>query len=92
MASKRIGSGTGPAGHTYAHTTLDDHSRPAYTDALDDEEAVNAAEWWLWDVSFMAAQPRWGGPGLQAVPAHDRPCLSPNAQSIPSQPAIGSAG
>lgn len=35
--------GTGKVGYTYLHSALDDHSRLAYTEALDDEKAVTAA-------------------------------------------------
>ncbi|GGS10081.1 hypothetical protein GCM10010252_56500 [Streptomyces aureoverticillatus] len=42
-ASKRTGPGTGKVGYTYLHSALDDHSRLAYTEALDDEKAVHPA-------------------------------------------------
>ncbi|AOR29830.1 hypothetical protein BFF78_00885 [Streptomyces fodineus] len=35
-ASKRVGPGTGKVGYTYMHSALDDHSRLAYTEALED--------------------------------------------------------
>lgn len=47
LASSRVGVGTGRVGYTYLHTALDEHSRLAYTEALDDEKAVTAADWWL---------------------------------------------
>lgn len=53
LASRRTGPGTGRVGYTYLHTALDDHSRLAYTEALDDEKAVTAAEWWLRAVGFF---------------------------------------
>lgn len=54
LASKRVGPGTGRIGYTYLHTALDDHSRLAYTEALDDERAVTAADWWLRAAAFFA--------------------------------------
>ncbi|MFF4508857.1 hypothetical protein [Streptomyces sp. NPDC001401] len=41
-ASKRTGPGTGKVGYTYLHPALDDHSRLAYAEALEDEKAVTA--------------------------------------------------
>ncbi|WP_405593585.1 helix-turn-helix domain-containing protein [Streptomyces sp. NBC_01092] len=38
----RTGPGTGKVGYTYLHSALDDHSRLACTEALDDEKAVTA--------------------------------------------------
>ncbi|RSO45489.1 hypothetical protein DMH15_08490 [Streptomyces sp. WAC 06725] len=37
-ASKRSGPGTGKVGQTYLHSALDDHSRLAYTEALEARE------------------------------------------------------
>lgn len=54
-ASKRTGPGTGKAGYTYVHSALDDHSRLAYTKALDDEKAVTAVAFWHRAVAFFAA-------------------------------------
>lgn len=54
-ASKRTGPGTGKAGYTYLHSALDDHSRLAYTEALDDEKAVTAVAFWHRAVAFFAA-------------------------------------
>jgi transposase InsO family protein len=54
LASKRTGPGTGRVGYTYLHTALDDHSRLAYTEALDDEKGVTAADWWLRAAGFFA--------------------------------------
>lgn len=54
LASKRTGLGTGRVGYTYLHTALDDHSRLAYTEALDDEKAVTASDWWLRAAGFFA--------------------------------------
>lgn len=54
-ASKRTGPGTGRVGYTYLHSALDDRSRLAYTEALDDEKAVTAVAFWHRAVSFFAA-------------------------------------
>lgn len=54
LASKRAGAGTGGVGFTYLHTAIDDHSRLAYTECLEDEKGVTAAEWWLRAVAFFA--------------------------------------
>ncbi|MER5184747.1 IS481 family transposase [Streptomyces sp. NPDC002896] len=54
-ASKRTGPGTGKVGYTYLHSALDDHSRLAYTEALDDEKAVTTVAFWHRAVSFFAA-------------------------------------
>ncbi|MHC5905330.1 DDE-type integrase/transposase/recombinase [Streptomyces sp. S6] len=49
------GKGTGHVGHTYLHSALDDHSRLAYTEALEDEKAVTAVAFWHRAVAFFAA-------------------------------------
>ncbi|MFE4461485.1 integrase core domain-containing protein [Nocardia tengchongensis] len=54
LGCKRVGTGTGRVGYTDLHTALDDHSRLAYTEALDDEKAVTAADWWLRAAGFFA--------------------------------------
>lgn len=54
-ASKRTGPDTGKVGYTYLHTAIDDHSRLAYTEALDDERAVTASAFWHRAVAFFAA-------------------------------------
>ncbi|MFF4821219.1 IS481 family transposase [Kitasatospora sp. NPDC001309] len=53
-ASKRTGPGTGKVGYTYLHSALDDHSRLAYTEALEDERATTAAAFWHRAVAFFA--------------------------------------
>ncbi len=53
-ASKRRGPGTGAVGYTYLHTAIDDHSRLAYTEALENEKGVTAADFWLRAVVFFA--------------------------------------
>src|SRR5258708_20829957 len=54
-ASKRTGPGTGRVGYTYLHSALDDHSRLAYTEALDNEKAVTAVAFWHRATAFFAA-------------------------------------
>jgi len=54
-ASKRTGAGTGKVGYTYLDTAIDDHSRLAYTETLDDERAMTAATFWHRAVAFFAA-------------------------------------
>ncbi|MGW3463127.1 DDE-type integrase/transposase/recombinase, partial [Streptomyces olivaceoviridis] len=54
-ASKRTGPGTGKVGYTYLHSALDDHSRHASTEALDDEQAVTAVALRHRGVAFFAA-------------------------------------
>lgn len=54
-ASKRTGPGTGKVGYTYLHSALDDYSRLAYTEALEDEKAVTAVAFWHRAVAFFAA-------------------------------------
>ncbi|KAA1248667.1 IS481 family transposase [Mycobacterium simiae] len=53
-ASKRRGQGTGAVGYTYLHSAIDDHSRLAYTEALENEKGVTAADFWLRAVVFFA--------------------------------------
>lgn len=54
-ASKRRGPGTGRVGYTYLHSAVDDHSRLAYTEALEDEKGETAAAFWLRSVEFFRA-------------------------------------
>lgn len=54
-ASKRTGPGTGKVGYTYLHSAVDDHSRLAYTEALEDERAVTAVAFWQRAAAFFAA-------------------------------------
>ncbi|MDQ1051908.1 transposase InsO family protein [Streptomyces sp. V4I2] len=53
-ASKRTGPSTGKVGYTYLHSALDDHSRLAYTEALEDERAITAVAFWQRAVAFFA--------------------------------------
>ncbi|GGN86851.1 IS481 family transposase [Streptomyces albiflavescens] len=73
-ASKRTGPGTGKVGYTYLHSALDDHSRLAYTAALDDEKAVTAVAFWHRAVAFFAAH------GITPI----RRCLTDNGACYPS--------
>jgi len=43
------------AGWTYVHAAVDDHSRLAYAEALDDEQGVTCAEFWQRANAFFAA-------------------------------------
>jgi hypothetical protein len=45
----------GRVGYCYLHTAIDDHSRLAYTEALDDEKSVTAVDFWLRARAFFAA-------------------------------------
>ena len=54
-ASKRRGPGTGRIGYTYLHSAVDDHTRLAYTEALEDEKGETAAAFWLRSVEFFGA-------------------------------------
>ncbi|MGW2964695.1 helix-turn-helix domain-containing protein [Streptomyces sp. NPDC001220] len=57
-ASKGAGPRTGKVGYTYLHylhSALDDHSRLAYLEALEDEKAATAAAFWHRAVAFFAA-------------------------------------
>lgn len=53
-ASKRTGPGTGRVGYLFLHTAIDDYSRLAYTESLDDERGTTAADFWLRAVAFFA--------------------------------------
>lgn len=53
-ASKRQGDGTGRIGYTYLHSAVDDHSRLAYTEPLEDERGTTAADFWLRAATFFA--------------------------------------
>lgn len=53
-ASKRAGPGTGRVGYTYLHTAIDDFSRLAYTEALEDEKGLTAAGFWRRAAVFFA--------------------------------------
>jgi transposase InsO family protein len=46
--------GHGGAGYRYIHTALDDRSRLAYSEVLDDEQAATAAAFWLRAVGWFA--------------------------------------
>lgn len=55
LASKRKGKGTGKVGITYLHSAVDDYSRMAYTEALEDEKGVTAAAFWFRAVAFFTS-------------------------------------
>ena len=52
-ASKRKGQGTGKIGNVYLHSAVDDHSRLAYTEVLEDEKGETAAAFWLRAAAFF---------------------------------------
>ena len=52
--SKRRGQGTGAVGYTYLHSCVDDHSRLAYTEPLENEKGTTAADFWLRAATFYA--------------------------------------
>ena len=84
-ASKRTGPGTGKVGYTYLHSALDDHSRLAYTEALEDEKAVTAVAFWHRAVAFFAAH------GITPI----RRCLTDNSacyQSTTWADALAASG
>ena len=45
----------GRIGYAYLHTAIDDHSRLAYTESLDDEKAITATGFWQRAKAFFAA-------------------------------------
>lgn len=53
-ASKRRDQGTGAVGYTYLHSALDDRSRLAYTEPLEDEKGTTAADFWRRATVFFA--------------------------------------
>lgn len=52
--SKRVGEGTGRVGYTFLHSAIDDYSRLAYTEPLEDEKGATAADFWLRAATFFA--------------------------------------
>lgn len=53
-ASKRAAARTGKVGYAYLHSAVDDYSRLAYTEVLDDEKGPTAAAFWLRAASYFA--------------------------------------
>lgn len=74
-ASKRKGAGTGRIGYTYLHTAIDDHSRLAYTECLEDEKGTTAADFWLRAATFFAEH------GITAI----QRCLTDNGSCYRSR-------
>lgn len=64
------GRGNRKAGFLFLHTALDDHSRLAYTEALDDETAATAAAFWHRARAFFAAH----GMTVQEILTDNGPC------------------
>jgi len=52
--SKRVAARTGRVGYAYLHSAVDDHSRFAYTEVLDDEKGATAAAFWLRAAAYFA--------------------------------------
>jgi len=74
-ASKRKGSGTGRIGNAYLHSAVDDYSRLAYTEVLEDEKGVTAADFWLRSALFF------GDFGIESI----RRCLTDNGSCYRSR-------
>jgi transposase InsO family protein len=59
LASRRRSSrdrrGTGKAGYAYVHSAVDDRSRLAYSEVLDDETAATTAAFWGRAIAFFAS-------------------------------------
>jgi transposase InsO family protein len=53
QASERAKNAGPRTGYVYLHTTIDDHSRPAYTEELVDEKGATAAAFWARAVKFF---------------------------------------
>jgi transposase InsO family protein len=54
LASKRVAARKGEkVGMAYLHSAVDDYSRVAYTEVLDDEKGTTAAAWWLRAVAYL---------------------------------------
>jgi transposase InsO family protein len=62
--------GHGQAGYCYVHSAVDDHSRLAYSEVLDDETATTAADFWLRAQGFFAAH----GVTVREVLTDNGPC------------------
>jgi hypothetical protein len=62
-----------PIGYAYVHTAVDACSRIAYTEVLDDEQAVTAAAFWQRTVAFFAGQ----GIRVERVMTDNDSCYAP---------------
>lgn len=78
-ASKRIGAGTGKVGYTYLHSAVDDHSRLAYTEALNDEKGDTAADFWRRAAGFFAEH---GITALRRVLTDNGACYRSHAWAV----------
>ena len=59
---KGDGAKTRRVGYRCIHTAIDDRSRIAYSEILDDEKGATAASFWLWPVAWYLASgitPQW---------------------------------
>jgi transposase-like protein len=54
-ATARAHRGRGQVGYAFVHSAVDDHSRLAYSEVLDDETAATAAGFWLRANEFFAS-------------------------------------
>lgn len=54
LASKRVAARQGKVGMAYLHSAVDDYSRIAYTEVLDDEKGPTAAGFWFRAVAYFA--------------------------------------
>ncbi|MUN40215.1 DDE-type integrase/transposase/recombinase [Actinomadura sp. NEAU-AAG5] len=83
LASKRVGPGTGRVGCTYLHSAVDDHSRLAYTETLDDERGTTAAAFWRSAVAFFA---KYDVTAIERVSPTTAPAIDPPSVPTRSQP------
>ena len=65
------------AGYRYIHTVIDDRTRVAYSEILDDEQGVTAAEFWLRAHSWFSAQ----GIAIERVLSDNGACYRSRAWS-----------
>jgi transposase InsO family protein len=54
-AGAHLARGSGRPGYAFVHSAVDDHSRLAYSEVLDDETGPTAAAFWLRAAAFFAA-------------------------------------
>ena len=64
-----------PVGYCYVHSAVDDHSRLAFSEVYDDEQAITAAAFWQRARAFFAAH----GITVRAVLTDNGPCYHSNA-------------
>jgi transposase InsO family protein len=64
-----------PVGYCYVHSAVDDHSRLAYSEIHDDEQALTAARFWRRARAFFESR----GVHVRAVLTDNGPCYHSNA-------------